>query len=54
MGFWDICPVTRRLLGAGCDESRTSGSEGEVRRSNVDIDSNNDNVGVKPTIQVQD
>ncbi|MBD0344751.1 MAG: hypothetical protein ICV63_07955 [Coleofasciculus sp. Co-bin14] len=28
------------LLGAGCGESRTSGFEGEVRRSNVDIDSN--------------
>ena len=32
--------VTHRLLGAGCGESRTSGSEGEVHRSNADIDSN--------------
>ncbi|NMG07275.1 hypothetical protein DP117_10410 [Brasilonema sp. UFV-L1] len=38
--FWVLCPVTHRLLGAGCGESRTSGSEGEVRCSNVDIDSN--------------
>ncbi len=39
---WDFGhrPVTHRLLGAGCGESRTSGSEGEVRRSNADIDSN--------------
>jgi hypothetical protein len=28
------------LLGAGCGESRTSGFEGEVHRSNADIDSN--------------
>jgi hypothetical protein len=34
---WD---VTRRLLGAGCGKSCTSGSEGEVHRSNADIDSN--------------
>ncbi len=34
-------PVTRWLLGAGCGENRTSGFEGEVRHSNVDIDSNN-------------
>ena len=31
---------THRLLGAGCGKSRTSGSEGEVHHSNVDIDSN--------------
>ncbi len=40
---WDFgifVPVTRWLLGAGCGESRKSGSEGEVRRSNADIDSN--------------
>ena len=34
--------ITRWLLGAGCGESRTSGFEGEVRRSNADIDSNKD------------
>ena len=31
---------TQRLLGAGCGESRTSGFEGEARRSNADADSN--------------
>ena len=32
--------LAHRLLGAGCGESRTSGFEGEVHHSNVDIDSN--------------
>ncbi len=35
-----LCPVTHRLLGAVCGESRKHGFEGEVRPSNGDIDSN--------------
>ena len=47
-GIWVSEPVTRWLLGAGCGESRTSGFEGEVHRSNADIDSNKTVVIINP------
>ncbi len=51
MRLWVFYPVTQKLLGAGCGESRTSGFEGEVRPSNADIDSNQVQTQLPPPIR---